>query len=234
MSQRQIDACLKHFYGHKIKNPVIYEFGVYRGSSIDYYIKREPHFQIRASVIYGFDSFVGLPEEDPNSPMLSDFPAGKFNLTQENGLDTLQNIELIRETINDDRLVLIPGFYSELSKKHARKHRLLPADLVYLDADLYISTIQALNFLHNNRLLKYGTLLAYDQFAVPSVVGLHGEEKAHWEFLDKTGTKCDISFEDNNGMLQKTFVISEYTPKQYTRLEKFTRFIHKLFSGYQK
>jgi len=41
----------------KMKNPRVYEFGVWKGQSINYFSERLP-----GATFYGFDSFLGLPE----------------------------------------------------------------------------------------------------------------------------------------------------------------------------
>jgi hypothetical protein len=230
MSHRQIDMCLKHFYTHKITDIVVYQFGVLRGNSIKYLLDREGHFGIRCNRIYGFDSFVGLPKEADDIPVFSDFGPGAFDLRQQFGLQQPKQIAAkITNEINDNRVTLISGFFSDLKDKYVKKYGLLPADLVYLDADLYISTIQALRFLYYNRLLKNGCLLAYDEFTVPGINDNHGEQKAHFEFLEESNIKCHVSYEGSTGTTQKTFVIENCPepPKQPTILN---RLINKLKS----
>ena len=69
-----------------VEKPLIMEFGVYKGNSINYFAKKRPD-----AVIYGFDSFSGLSENWPSMG----YQQGHFNL---NGVlpKVEKNVNLIK------------------------------------------------------------------------------------------------------------------------------------------
>jgi hypothetical protein len=136
------------------------EFGVFEGRSMREWsiLLTNPQSQL-----HGFDSFKGLPEDwQPNLPKGTFDAAGKA------------------PTFDDKRVALHGGYFNEtLPTFVVPPHDKL---IVNLDADLYSSTIYALNQLKDY--FRPGTILIFDEFCDR----LH-ELRAFDEFLSTSGQK---------------------------------------------
>ncbi len=129
-----------HFFDSLIKltktNRPFYEFGVWRGASFKYLIKRYKKG-------YGFDTFEGLPEKWNNEPKGKYSSFGKVpNIT--NGI-----------FVKGDFTITLPKFFS---KKRST------ASLINFDADLYSSTLCALRFAKN--IIDDKTILIFDELII--------------------------------------------------------------------
>jgi O-methyltransferase len=132
----------------KNKEITYLEFGVYKGSSFNWWINNCDNPK---SKFYGFDSFEGLPESWGSTynkgDMLSEMPA-----------------------INDSRGRFIKGFF-----QHSVPDFLLTFNkdmkndirkIIHLDADLFSSTLFVLTSLAP--FLQRGDILIFDEFNVPN------------------------------------------------------------------
>lgn len=119
-----------------VKSRAFYEFGVWRGTSFNYLASHFDH-------AFGFDTFTGLPERWGKIPM------GTYS--NEGGLPSIQKGELVVGNFADT----LPAFFAE-------KGRL--AGLVNFDADLYSSTLCALD--HLVGWMDDKTILVFDEFII--------------------------------------------------------------------
>ena len=131
-----------YFFDAIIKKSIVsrpfYEFGVWRASSFKYFIK----FFKKG---YGFDTFTGLPEDwDVGSHIEK-----KGSYTNEGNVPKIRGGEFIVGKFEDT----LPIFFS--------KSRPI-ASVINFDADLYSSTICALNF--TKSIIDQNTLLIFDEF----------------------------------------------------------------------
>jgi hypothetical protein len=127
---------------HLAKQPVDYlEFGVYQGDTIRYWseIATAP-----SSRFFGFDSFEGLPED------WGQYPKGHFSV----GGAIPQ--------IADPRVSFVRGWFHETLPPFLQGHQPRNRLVVYLDADLYSSTLFVLATL--DRFLVPGAVLIFDEF----------------------------------------------------------------------
>ena len=120
-----------------IKRP-FYEFGVWRASSFKYLIKKFKKG-------YGFDTFTGLPQ---------DWKVGK-NLEKAGTYSSDGNIPNIEGGIfiQGEFENTLPDFFSKKRPK---------ASIINFDADLYSSTICALNY--SKSIIDKNTILIFDEF----------------------------------------------------------------------
>jgi hypothetical protein len=126
--------------------PIHYlEFGVYRGESISWWLKRLPHPESR---FVGFDTFTGLPERWRRSE-----PKGWFNADGR------------LPQIRDPRCSFEAGLFQDTLPGFIRNHDLSGRLVIQLDADLYSSTLFALTSLAPH--LKSGDILFFDEFSCP-------------------------------------------------------------------
>lgn len=131
----------------------VYLFGVAQGESM-----RKLHSYWPEKRIFGFDSFVGLPEEDHASSRIDPWKSGKFR-------GRWNETKLINTAGGPGIARVIKGFFNEsLSPALAEREHMRPAFYVDIDCDLHVSTTAALDFLFANGLVRVGTLIAYDDW----------------------------------------------------------------------
>lgn len=123
----------------KVEKKGLYlEFGVYRGSSLTSIAAR-----IYPNIIYGFDSFRGLPED-----FTARLKKGAFGL--DNAPDTPENARLVIGTFQETLEAFLKQF----------KDRIV---FVHLDADVYSSTKFILDTLFKNNRIEKDTVLLFDE-----------------------------------------------------------------------
>ena len=134
----------------------ILEFGVYKGNSINFISATLPD-----KIVYGFDSFEGLPED-----WRYDLRKGNFNV--EGNLPQVNaNVRLIKGWFNET----LPDFV----KAHPE-----PCAFIHVDCDLYSSTKTIFDNLKNQ--IIPGTVIAFDEYF--NYVGWQeGEHKAFMELV---------------------------------------------------
>ena len=138
-----------------------YEFGVYNGVSFQYLINT-----IKKG--FGFDTFTGLPEAWDNHP--------KGSYSSYGAVPKIKGGEFIVGKFEDT----LPDFFS--------KERPM-ASLINFDADLYSSTLCALN--HSNKVIDEKTILIFDEL----IIGKDWENdefKALNEFCDNLGYAYEV------------------------------------------
>lgn len=145
------------------KNGLYLEFGVYKGGSINYISDR-----IGNNIIYGFDSFEGLPEG-----WLPGYQKGKFN---ENG-----ELPVVNGNVR-----LVKGWFNETLPGFIKAHKSEQCSFINIDCDLYTSTKCVLSLLKNN--IRKGTIICFDEL-VGQIGWPDDEYKAFTEFLEETGMK---------------------------------------------
>ena len=118
------------------KDRPFYEFGVWRGEAFQYLIKTFKKG-------FGFDTFEGLPED------WHDRKAGTYS--SDSVIPQIEGGEFIVGKFEDT----LPGFFSEPRQK---------ASIINFDADLYSSTICALNF--SKPVIDKHTILIFDEFII--------------------------------------------------------------------
>ena len=140
------------------------EFGVYKGDSINLIASTLPD-----KIIYGFDSFEGLPED-----WRYDLQKGGFNV---NG-----NLPKVNENVR-----LVKGWFNETLPSFVKEHP-EPCACIHVDCDLYSSTKPIFAELKNQ--IVSGTVIAFDEyFNYPS--WQEGEYKAFMEFVAWRGLEFE-------------------------------------------
>ena len=142
----------------------ILEFGVFEGNSINFISATLPD-----KVIYGFDSFEGLPED-----WRYDCQKGAFNANN--------NLPPVNENVR-----LVKGWFNETLPEFVKEHP-EPCAFIHVDCDLYSSTKTIFHELKNQ--IVSGTVIAFDEyFNYPG--WQQYEYKAFMEFVAEN----DIEFE---------------------------------------
>ena len=138
-----------------------YEFGVWNGVSFKYLLKTFKKG-------YGFDTFTGIPDTWHNEP--------KGNYTNFGKIPQIKGGEFIVGKFEDS----LPKFFSE--KRPV-------ASLINFDADLYSSTICALNY--SKEVITENTILIFDEFIMNNKWE-EDEFKALNEFCINTGNSYEV------------------------------------------
>lgn len=123
----------------------ILEFGVHSGSTINIISSA-----LNKDIIYGFDSFEGLPEDWNIS--YND----KFN-KHKKGYFSLESLP----TVNDN-VILIKGFFNQSLEPWINQYRPHQIKFLHVDSDLYSSAIYVLKTL--NEFIIPGTIIVFDEF----------------------------------------------------------------------
>lgn len=155
------------------------EFGVWSGASMRYWSKSLKNPKCR---LHGFDSFEGLPED-------WNYGAG---IREKGAFDKKGQIP----QIDDPRVGFFKGWFQDSLPRYEFIES--PQLVLFMDADLYSSTIYVLDYL--KPYIKVGTLLYFDDFWDPM-----NERKGFEEFLKTSGMKFEL-VAAAYGMRQVAFV----------------------------
>ena len=112
----------------------VYQFGVFQGDSM-----RELNQTLRPSVMWGLDSFEGLPPTEQAN--IWDWKPGAFSADPR------------RQSWPGD-VRWIKGWYNLLADRLVAERGMKPAAYVDVDCDLYDSARSALDFMFRNRLIE--------------------------------------------------------------------------------
>ena len=133
-----LDIALKNI---TLEDGEIMEFGIYKGGTINYIAKKNKN-----KIIYGFDSFEGLPED-----WRYGFSKGKFTLDKQ--IPKLErNIKIYTDLFENS----IPKFIED------KKNKLGLISFIHIDCDLYSSTKLIFSLLKNQ--IGRGTVIVFDEY----------------------------------------------------------------------
>ena len=145
------------------------DFGVWHGYSIRQIVgAMEKHGIIQT--VYGFDSFLGLPES------WGDLPVGSFNAGGH------------PPDIQDNRITLITGWFNEALPGFLLNHP-GPVSFAHIDCDIYSSAKYVLDQL-KDRIIP-GTVLLFDEMINVKDYEIH-EFKAFNEFLEENDREAEL------------------------------------------
>lgn len=195
-----LNKVLKH-----VKIPGMWlEFGVYRGRSMKTIASNT------SGIVYGFDSFEGLPDHWDN-----DNPKGCFNLNGKipHGIiddrfadanpGMFSTAETPRTLPWPENVVLIKGWFEDTLPPFLLEHT---EDIAYLhiDSDVYSAAKTVLNCLKDR--IKSGTIIDFDEICDYPSYREH-EIKAFAEFLLETNLNYECLVYQRVGYSQAAFRI---------------------------
>jgi hypothetical protein len=147
---------------HRKIDGLFLEFGVFRGHTINYISKK-----IGNELIFGFDSFEGLPQFWRDG-----FDKGVFNLDN--------NLPIVNSNVR-----LISGWFDQTLKDFKIEK---PIAYLHIDCDLYSSTKIIFDYLEPH--IVPGTIIVFDEyFNYPG--WKHGEFLAFKEFIQAKNLEYD-------------------------------------------
>ena len=152
-----IDAIARADGNHSRRSHV-YEFGVANGASL-----RKLHALIKPAprMLWGFDSFKGLPEESSaiRKSATATWSPGMYQADP--------RTKLRREFAGRQRVDFVAGWYNEsLTESLVETKHMKPARYIGIDCDLHVSSYAALDWAFRNRIAVVGTVIAYDDWWV--------------------------------------------------------------------
>lgn len=172
------DSVMKLISINQIKGDYL-EFGVWEGESfISAYKQAEKHNLLDRMRFFAFDSFQGLPSvkgiDDDGY-----FKKGKHCCSKEKFLHNL----IFRGVKLDDSHI-VEGWYDKVLNDDLKKRlNIKKVAGVYVDCDLYESTILVLNFITD--LVQDGAFIIFDDWFCFKGRRDRGEQKAFYEWLNK-------------------------------------------------
>jgi O-methyltransferase len=156
------------------------EFGVYDGWSMTAAYHLAEKHGLSHMRFLGFDSFEGLPAMiDIDKFPFQQFDRGELRCDQA----TVER-NLRRNGVDMSRVSLTKGWYSDTLNAPTRERlALTQAAVVWIDCDLYSSTVQVLNFVAP--VLQEGTVLVMDDWFLFRAHPERGERRAFTEWLER-------------------------------------------------
>jgi hypothetical protein len=157
------------------------EFGVATGKTISVIAEALPALQEggvapAGGVVFGFDSFQGLPED-----WRPGFTEGHFE--REGALAPLFDEAL------EARIVLVPGWFEDTLPAFLDAHP-EPVSLLHLDCDLYSSAVYVLRALIARGRIVEGTVIIFDE-----LFGYSGFEHGEFRALFEVCEMCGLEYE---------------------------------------
>jgi O-methyltransferase len=175
------------------------EFGIYRGDTFIHACRRASSV-MPFMRFFAFDSFEGLPELS-GPDIGGEFHAGQFACDRATFEERLQdaNVDL-------RKVEIVPGWFDKtLTPSLKKERRLTVASIVYIDADLYVSTVPILNFLTD--IVATGSVVMFDDWFCFRADPNKGVQRAWREWL---GRNQDITAQDFHlfGAYGKSFILN--------------------------
>jgi hypothetical protein len=168
-------------YASACKVPGDYlEFGVFKGGTFVEAVKAvELKKNLGEMKFYAFDSFRGLPEPKGVDAHSDQFRGGTIVF----GLDDFKK-ELSRQEIDLNKVRIVPGWFKDtLNAETKKKLDVKSAAVIWVDCDLYESTVPVLEFVKDY--IVDGTVLVFDDWFFYKGHPERGERKAFAEWLNK-------------------------------------------------
>ena len=156
------------------------EFGVYNGDSFISAYHFAQLLELREMRFYAFDSFEGLPEpRGVDREGFTHFSRGQYRCDLQ---QFRRNLE--RKSVDMTRVHCVEGFYEEtLTEATKRALPLRRAAVLWIDCDLYESTVAALDFAAGY--VQDGTMIVFDDWFAYRGDPTRGERRAFTEWLER-------------------------------------------------
>lgn len=172
-----------------------FEFGVFRGeTTVKAFHWLQSSKKSRDTHLHLFDSFEGMPKNNEGN----EFFKGCLACS----LEEFKKIIPI-----SDKIHIYKGWFKDLKLKLKNK-----AKLIYIDCDLYESTVDVLNFCIP--LIQDGTIIIFDDWYCFNADSNKGEQKAFREWLEKTQFKAQ-EFQNVGGLLKSFIIRNSYSIKKH-------------------
>ena len=184
--------CERYPGGSASRSRDAFQFGVYTGGSMKAIVRYFGLLNLQFGVLWGFDSFEGLPLENQDElPKFtkSAWKPGSYSSADALNLHSYSELATALTRIigrRDGPVSFVRGWYNaSLTPTLAQDRGMQPALYVDIDVDLYSSAIACLDWLFCSGLMEAGsTVVRYDDW-VGSSEHLTGEKRAHYEITQR-------------------------------------------------
>ena len=167
----------------------IYCFGVAHGSTVEGLVAGLRNRNMDIPHMHLFDSFQGLPKEEKGVAIPAVWVEGAFGAPRTKLEQAIKTISLPQ-----DNFSIHEGWFKDtLQADLVKNGTFKPAAYVDVDADLYNSTMDILDFMFAHKLIGPGTLIGYDDWG-DTDLWTAGESRAHKEILAKYDVECTQLF----------------------------------------
>jgi len=153
-----------------------FEFGLWQGRTFLHAWRMKELYRMKDMHLWGFDSFQGLPPVNPAEDEI--WSTGQFACSEREFRSILS-----ANGVPDHEFTLVPGFYEQ--SLNDGQHAALTghkAAIVYIDCDLYESTVAVLRFIEPY--LINATVICFDDFYCYAARPDKGEQRAIAMFLE--------------------------------------------------
>lgn len=177
-----------------------FEFGVYEGRAMIAAYQNALKSK-RLFKFFAFDSFEGLPSSEEGGDK---FPEGKYACSQDRFLQNLQNAG-----VDTSLVTCVPGFFDQsLTPELQEQLAGHKAAIVWVDCDLYESTLPVLEFIVP--FLQIGTIICFDDWFSYGGNPMKGEIRATREWLGKN-PHIELTHYRDFGISGRSFVVQKRT-----------------------
>lgn len=163
MQYEHVENCLQYL---DLAAPgSFYEFGTYQMKTLlkfldGYKTRRKPH------QVFTFDSFAGLPDENPNVWHNHEWPKSAFDIKEHWNVKTWEEAYAIMQEklkgYEEFDVKIIKCWFNELTSEDVAKYDMKPASFIHCDCDIYQSSKDCMDFMFKNKLVQPGTIFRFD------------------------------------------------------------------------
>lgn len=180
LSEERI-AHLNKIFEEKFIDGEILEFGVYKGTTINLLAEN-----FKNNIIYGFDSFEGLPE--PWITKEKEKNKRPETIKHKKGFFSLDSLPLVKDNVS-----LVKGFFEKSLPTWIQNNNIEQIKLLHIDSDLYSSAKTIFDNL--NDFIVPGTIIIFDEFYPWGRKRYETWEENEFKALKEWVEKFDRSFE---------------------------------------
>lgn len=201
-SERILSAAFDFAKASKLKGDYL-EFGVFEGNTfvLAYHTARRNGAE-KNMRFFAFDSFEGLPEiNGADKGGGEPFKQGTYACNPE------EFSRIIRKNgVDMGRVKLVPGWFDKVLSRHTREELgIRHAAIIWVDCDLYASTVPVLDFVTD--FLQDGTILIFDDWFSFRGNPDMGEQRAFREWLARNPSIKASEFHRIPGWFGNSFII---------------------------
>ena len=176
--EKQILTCMDFISWNEIRGDYL-EFGVFAGRNFIKAYHFAKNKNIKGMRFFAFDSFEGLPELTGKDKDSKQFFKGQFNCSLEDFKQICK-----KKNVNLSEVITIKGWFNKvLNKKLKDNYNIKKAAYIFIDVDLYESTVPVLEFVTD--LIQDGTIIVFDDYFCEDGDPRKGERKAFEDWVKK-------------------------------------------------
>lgn len=204
-------------------NDIFLEFGSYQGETIQiiqkYFLQ---HQEYNNSIVYGFDSFLGLPES-----WRDNYIEGSFNQYGNPPFNETKNIKWVIGYFNETISLFFSSLVNTNHLNNSLKNESKSITFIHIDCDLYSST----KFIFQSLLNYSSEVISRERCMIllfNELIGYEGYEnheiKALYEFY------IELFQKSQNSQDKKEYVFLEMLPRQLLTIHQVVGFRLCIFS----